>query len=86
MGIGHTLTIINHTGYTSEVIAAQHGATATTINGIVTTDTSNATRTGGDNKEVEIGIRSVFIASVIGTNEWSVFKVGTSAAPVAPNA
>ena len=86
VGIGHTLTIINHTGYTSEVIAAQHGATATTINGIVTTDTSNATRTGGDNKEVEIGIRSVFIASVIGTNEWSVFKVGTSAAPVAPNA
>ena len=85
VGLGHTLTIINHTANSSEVIAAQSGSTATTLNSVVTTTTGNATLTGGDNKEVEIEATSVYIASVIGANEWSVFKVGTSVAPVNAN-
>lgn len=85
VGVGHTLTIINYTANNSEVIAAQSGDTATTLNSVVTTTTDNKTLTGGDNKEVLIDSTSVFIASVISANTWSVFKVGTSASPVTPN-
>ena len=81
VGVGHTLTIVNHTSNASEVIAAQSGGTATTLNGVVTTTTDNKT----NEKELEIGSTSVYIASVISANTWSVFKVGTATAPGNPN-
>jgi len=80
VGIGHTLTIINHTSYAAEVISAGSGTAATTMNGVATT-ASNANTT--NEKEVAIAATSIYMAAVTAANTWSVFKVGTAVAPAA---
>ena len=85
VGLGHTLTIINHTSKSSEVISATAENNAVKLNGTTTSTADNKTLANSANKEVLIDANSVFIASVISANNWSVFKVGSAVAPVAPN-
>ena len=86
VGIGHTVTIVNYTAQNVNIVCAQDGLDAATINGTAVTTTDNKTLEDGQTKNISITDGQAMIAAVTGTNNWTIFRISANVAtPPTPN-